>query len=77
MLNASNFIFIIQLYVRSKCIRTENPSHTWLLKCSQNKNSCDTKIHFYTIKINLYTIKRIFIVSYLVMTSSCAFIQLK
>ena len=35
----------------------------WLLKCCKNKSSYDMKIYFHSIKIILYLIKHIFIIS--------------
>ena len=35
----------------------------WLLKCYKNKNSYGMKIYLHTIKITLYSIKYIFIIS--------------
>ena len=35
----------------------------WLLKCCKNKNSYDNKIYFHSIKITLYLMKHIFIIS--------------
>ena len=35
----------------------------WLLKCCKNNNSYDMKIYFHSIKITLYLIKYIFMIS--------------
>ena len=35
----------------------------WLLKCCKDKNLCDMKIYFHSLKITLYLIKYIFIMS--------------
>ena len=35
----------------------------WLLKCCKSKNLYDIIIYFYSIKINLYSMKCIFIIS--------------
>ena len=35
----------------------------WLLKCCKNKNSYNMKLYFHSIKITLYLIKYIFIIS--------------
>ena len=54
----------MQHYIVQHVLRSI-PSYVqlWLLKCCKNKNSYDTKIYFHSIKITLYLIKYIFIIS--------------
>ena len=47
----------------SDMLRVFQAFHLWLLKYCKNKNSYDMKIYFHSIKITLYLIKYIFIVS--------------
>ena len=55
-----------------------NKIQLWLLKCCKNKNSCDMKIYFLSIKITLHLMKHIFIIStFFFMISKYIFIQSK
>ena len=50
-------------------------SHLWVLKCYESKKLYDIIIHFYSIKINLYSMKYIFIVSIFFTIYKYIFIQ--
>ena len=57
-------IFIEALHLLDiKIIQKRLETILWLLKCCKNKNSYDVKIYFHSIKIILYLIKHIFIIS--------------
>ena len=56
------FIEVLHL-LKTKIIQKMLETILWLLKCCKNKNSYDVKIYFHSIKIILYLIKHIFIIS--------------
>ena len=65
--SCSHVLKYLKLFIYSAKLTTTlmyiTPWHLWLLKCCKNKNLYDMKIYFYLIKINLYSIKYIFIIS--------------
>ena len=59
-----NFYFsAVSASTKKLLVWSKDWSLVWLLKCCRNKNSYDMKIYFHSIKIILYSIKYIFIIS--------------